>query len=203
MVLEVALAWPSYLAFFNPIVKPGYVHRHLVESSLDWGQDLPGLSRWLKENNSANEPVFLAYFGVDRPEAYGIRSVRIPEDSGQAGSLPHVGGLYCISATTLQGVYTSRPGPWSKKHEDAYQQLRSQLSQSPTQEQIRSLERARFLRLLAFLRHQEPIANIGGSILIFRLDAAAAQTALHGPPAELVPLPLIEQLKAQQSRSSL
>ena len=197
-------------------MKRGSAHMHLVESSLDWGQDLPGLSRWLRDNNSTQEQIFLAYFGIDRPEEYGIRAVRIPEDSasrgrvaGQAGSLPHLkplplaAGLYCISATTLQGAYTPRPGPWSKKHEEAYQQLKEQLSKSPTQEQIRSLERARFLRLLAFLRQREPVANIGGSILIFRLDDADVHAALEGPPAELVPLPLMEQLQAQRGRRSL
>jgi len=205
LVLEASLAWPHHLAFFNPIVRPGSAHQHLVESSLDWGQDLPGLGRWLKENNSAGVPVFLAYFGVDRADAYGIRAIQIPgaAEAAKNQPLPLSAGLYCVSATTLQGVYTSRPGPWSKKHEEAYQQLQSQPSKSPTPEQIRSLERARFLRLLAFLRHQNPVANIGGSILIFRLTEADVHTALQGPPAEFVPLPLIEQLKAQQGRSRL
>ena len=205
LVLETTLAWPNYLAFFNPSMRPGSAYRHLVESSLDWGQDLPGLSRWLKENNSAESPVFVAYFGVDRPDVYGIRAIRIPGANVAAKDqpLPLSAGLYCISATTLQGVYTPRPGPWSKKHEDAYQQLQSQLPMSPTPETIRSLERARFLRLLAFLRHQKPVANIGGSILIFRLDEGEVHAALEGPPVELVPLPLMEQLKAQPGRRSL
>jgi len=158
----------------------------------------------LHSNNASSEPVFLAYFGVDRPEEYGIRAVRIPDDStvNKQAPLSYSAGLYCVSATTLQGVYTPRPGPWSRKHEEAYQQLRQQQAKSPTPEQIRSLERACFLRLLAFLRHQEPVANIGGSIFIFRLTDADVVAALEGPPAELVPLPLIEQLKAQQSRRS-
>ena len=203
MVFETALSWPNYLAYFSPIVRPGLAHRHLVESSLDWGQDLPGLNRWLKENRAPKETVYLAYFGVDRPEAYGIQAVQIPEATSPTKNqpLPLSDGLYCVSATTLQGVYTPRPGPWSKKHEEAYQQLKVDLSNSPKPEQIRSLERARFLRLLAFLRHQQPIANIGSSILIFRLDDADVHAALEGTPAELAPLPLMEQLKARQSRS--
>jgi tetratricopeptide (TPR) repeat protein len=40
-------------------------------------------------------------------------------------------------------------------------------------------------RLKAFLRHRPPDAVIGGSILVFRLDAAEIERALHGPPAEL------------------
>lgn len=40
-------------------------------------------------------------------------------------------------------------------------------------------------RLRAFLRHREPDANVGGSILIFRLSAGDLDAALRGPPAEL------------------
>jgi hypothetical protein len=40
-----------------------------VDSSLDWGQDLPGLREWLSENdllNNPREPVFLSYFPTSR-----------------------------------------------------------------------------------------------------------------------------------------
>jgi tetratricopeptide (TPR) repeat protein len=40
-------------------------------------------------------------------------------------------------------------------------------------------------RLKTFLRHRPPDAAIGGSILVFRLDTAEIDRALHGPPAEL------------------
>jgi hypothetical protein len=42
------MARPNYLAYFNAFAggtANGW--RHLVDSSLDWGQDLPGLKRWL------------------------------------------------------------------------------------------------------------------------------------------------------------
>jgi tetratricopeptide (TPR) repeat protein len=42
-------------------------------------------------------------------------------------------------------------------------------------------------RLRAYLRHREPDATVGGSILIFRLSAGDLDAALRGPPAELLP----------------
>ncbi len=41
-------------------------------------------------------------------------------------------------------------------------------------------------RLRAYLRHRSPDADIGRSILIFRLSAADLDAALRGPPAELL-----------------
>ena len=41
-------------------------------------------------------------------------------------------------------------------------------------------------RLRAYLRHRQPDADVGRSILIFRLSAADLDAALRGPPAELL-----------------
>src|SRR6185312_15706987 len=39
--------WPNYLAYFNQLIgSHTNAYRHLVDSSLDWGQDLPALKRW-------------------------------------------------------------------------------------------------------------------------------------------------------------
>src|SRR5439155_13724202 len=74
-VAEGLLAWPHYLAYFNPIAggaRNGY--RHLVDSSLDWGQDLPGLQR--------HHPAYLAYFGTGSPRYYGIVASLLPSFIG-------------------------------------------------------------------------------------------------------------------------
>jgi hypothetical protein len=39
---ESLFAYPNYIAYFNPLVPRGWAHQHLVDSNLDWGQDLPG-----------------------------------------------------------------------------------------------------------------------------------------------------------------
>src|SRR5215472_10225983 len=46
-----ASVYPHYLTFFNEIAGgPKNGHRVLVDSNLDWGQDLPGLKRWMDAN---------------------------------------------------------------------------------------------------------------------------------------------------------
>jgi 4-amino-4-deoxy-L-arabinose transferase-like glycosyltransferase len=58
LVLDVLLAFPNYLAYFNRLAggsSEGY--RHLVDSSLDWGQELPNLKKWLDKNvNKSSAP---------------------------------------------------------------------------------------------------------------------------------------------------
>ncbi|MGE3822410.1 MAG: ArnT family glycosyltransferase, partial [Isosphaeraceae bacterium] len=51
---------PHYLAYFNwASGGPDQGAEHLIDSNLDWGQDLIGLRRWL-ERNAPGEPVGLA-----------------------------------------------------------------------------------------------------------------------------------------------
>ena len=67
---EVAGQFPNYLAYFNPIAGgPAHGYRHLVDSSLDWGQDLPDVQRYLERRKPAG-PLYLAYFGVGSPNYY-------------------------------------------------------------------------------------------------------------------------------------
>ncbi len=54
--------YPYYLTYFNQTVggpKGGYLY--VVDSNLDWGQDLKRLADWTKENNIEN--IHLDYFG--------------------------------------------------------------------------------------------------------------------------------------------
>ncbi len=67
LVVESALAHPHYLAFFNlPSGGSRHGHHYLVDSSLDWGQDLKGLAAYVQAEGV--EEVCLAYFGMDNPE---------------------------------------------------------------------------------------------------------------------------------------
>ncbi|MEX2044460.1 MAG: glycosyltransferase family 39 protein, partial [Opitutus sp.] len=55
---EAARVAPYFLGYFNPIAGgPENGWRHLVDSSLDWGQDLPGLRKWL-DKHAGSEPVY-------------------------------------------------------------------------------------------------------------------------------------------------
>ncbi|HEY6071302.1 MAG TPA: glycosyltransferase family 39 protein, partial [Chthoniobacterales bacterium] len=77
--VAILLAWqigesfasrPNYLAYFNQIAGgPSRGYQHLVDSSLDWGQDLPGLKTWIDDHRAIvdQKPVYLAYFGTADP----------------------------------------------------------------------------------------------------------------------------------------
>ena len=80
-VMESAAIRPNYLAYFNQLAGgPSRGYTHLADSSLDWGQDLPALKRWL-DAQGLQQPdhggVYLSYFGTARPEYYGIRATTL------------------------------------------------------------------------------------------------------------------------------
>lgn len=61
-VYETVHIHPFYLTYFNQVAGgPSGGHRHVVDSNLDWGQDLKRLSIWVEENNIRN--LNLDYFG--------------------------------------------------------------------------------------------------------------------------------------------
>ncbi len=67
-------AWmhPAYLTYFNPAVGgPRQGHFLLLDSNLDWGQDLYRVPQALREMNHRG-PVRLLYFGNVPPRLYGI-----------------------------------------------------------------------------------------------------------------------------------
>lgn len=178
---ESLLAFPHYLAYFNLLVPRERAYHCLVDSNLDWGQDLPRLKQWLVAH--ADQPAYLSYFGTGSPDYYGIRAARLPSDDLQPG-------YYCISGTNLQAVYITPPGRWNKTYERAYQTFRSELAKGEVKEpeiaqKQRLLRDLQFARLLAYLRQREPDAEIGYSILIYRLSNDDIQAALQGLPVEL------------------
>ena len=132
-VAESIVTWPDYLAYFNQLIGgPRYGYRYLADSSLDWGQDLPGFKRWLdmrREETPNFGPVYLSYFGAGNPLYYGI-----DDEAGVRRLPPYIGldedrfleplepGVYCISATQIHGIYTDARGSWELGlHEKHYQ----------------------------------------------------------------------------------
>jgi hypothetical protein len=71
LVLEVCYRFPHYLAYFNGVVRPAQAYRHLVDSSLDWGQDLPGVRRYI-ETRHLSGPIYLSYYGFASPAYYRV-----------------------------------------------------------------------------------------------------------------------------------
>ena len=99
---------PHYLAYFNEIAGgPAHGYEHLVDSNLDWGQDLPALKAWMDARGVAR--IKLSYFGSADPGYYGIDADFLP---GYMSPRPprvtrevRTGDLVAVSATNLQGVY--------------------------------------------------------------------------------------------------
>ncbi len=90
---------PHYLAYFSPLVGgPANGARLLVDSNLDWGQDLPSLRKELER--LGNPRVLLYYFGTASPEAYGVRAT--VAQSGHFGDWENY-EFIAVSLTTLYG----------------------------------------------------------------------------------------------------
>ncbi len=182
-VAESLMIRPHYLAYFNQLIGgPSQAYRHLVDSSLDWGQDLPGLRNWLAENNEDKQPVYLSFFGTASPDYYGISAIRLPSNAEiqrpQDKTAQLHTGIYCISATMLQSLYAVPVGPWTASYEKTYQALFS--DRNPPQ--VDEFQRYRFARLCSYLRKRDYDSQVGYSILIFRLSEAEIQRAMYGPP---------------------
>jgi hypothetical protein len=98
----------GYLTYFNLLAGgPARGHRVLVDSNLDWGQDLKGLKAWMDGNGVSR--VKLSYFGTADPEYHRIACDLLP---GQMLPPPRdvvrgiaPGDVVAVSATNLQGVY--------------------------------------------------------------------------------------------------
>ena len=92
-VVGAVIIYPDHLAYFNEIAGgPEGGRFWLLDSNLDWGQDLKGLGAWMREHGVST--IFLDYFGRACPRYYGVRTARDFE-----------GGWIAVSATNLAGVY--------------------------------------------------------------------------------------------------
>jgi hypothetical protein len=102
---------PYALAYFNELAGgPRNGYRHLVDSSLDWGQDLKGLKPFLDRHRIRR--VKLSYFGTADPAYYGIPCDYLPSSMRPAPErlvlFTRPGDVVVVSATNLQGVYLPR-----------------------------------------------------------------------------------------------
>ena len=193
--------YPNYLAYFNWFAGgPRHAWRHLVDSSLDWGQDLPGLAACLDSHPSGDVgDVYVAYFGSGKELAvrhFGIEArmlpMRLADDA--TGDYSYRPGRYAISATDLQQIYSGRRD-WTDELEQRYQSFLPSLErlvQTPDDPEARkpfterrfrkafdTFAKDRFARLCAYLREREPDDQVSHTIMIYSLDSAALDEALH------------------------
>ncbi|HEY1849140.1 MAG TPA: glycosyltransferase family 39 protein [Opitutaceae bacterium] len=207
-VTESGSVAPNYLAYFNELAGgPSGGYRHLVDSSLDWGQDLPSLKEWLAGHRAPGEDAYLAYFGSDEPARYKLGAKQLTFINLFHEPDPYIDlgpGIYCVGATVLQQVYSPVTGPWSIALERQYETLRAfagdfraycydpaararleqRMPAARWEASIDRYEHLRLARLCAYLVVRRPDANVGHSILIYRLDAGEIRAATAGSLSE-------------------
>ncbi len=147
--LSTSLISPHFLAFFNILAGgPENGWRSLVDSNLDWGQDLAGLKGWMDENGV--EHLWLSYFGEARPAYYALNYTGLdsfPPRLMNPQTRPFypadpAPGFYAISASNLQGVLFA--------------------------------DHDRF----AWFREQEPVDKVGYSIFLYEVPAYGEPVSL-------------------------
>ncbi len=150
--------FPHHLSYFNELVGgPAKADNVLVDSNLDWGQDLPALKTWMEQNKI--DRVNLAYFGTALPAAYGIHYWPMPAF------------LHFIIGPELDSYnpYTPEPGWYAI---------------SATSLRMGLVYRDQ--NLYAFFRDRLPDARAGYSILLYKIeypaDTPIDRTVVVGTP---------------------
>ena len=131
---------PHYLSFFNLLAGgPEKGYTILIDSNIDWGQDLLRLQEWMRENNVSS--VKLSWFGSAPPSAYGLVYEPLP---GYPHHLDLWWNLPFDPAAPAPGWYAISV---------------SNLGEPP----LRTEEKTRF----AWFRNHEPTDRIGYSINLY------------------------------------
>jgi hypothetical protein len=107
MAVSIGMAFPSYLSYFNELAWHIPKHEMLVDSSLDWGQDLKRLAQYVDEHDI--ETLYVDYFGGGQPDYYLSNLTYWHSSDGP------VTGYIAVSATFYQfsRFYGPIEGKWS------------------------------------------------------------------------------------------
>ena len=114
MIVGSVAAYPNYISYFNETTIGHNRYDLMVDSSLDWGQDLKRLKTYVDENHISS--IYADYFGGGVPGLY------IPQEKDwHAGNGP-VTGWIAISAEFYQFSKMTGPveGKWSYGWLDSY-----------------------------------------------------------------------------------
>ena len=146
---------PHHLSYFNQAAGgPDAGYQLLCDSSVDWGQDLGFLCKWVEDNPQANESLHIAYFGAFDPRSIGVQYQPPATASALGGRLRQIEpGWYVVSRNFVVG----HPMP------------------IPT-----GTDRLNFRFVghqgLSYLSDLEPIDQIGHSMNVYRISPAQART---------------------------
>jgi hypothetical protein len=168
---------PHYLAYFNwASGGPDRGAEHLIDSNLDWGQDLVTLDRWLHANHPGKK-VGLAYFGQINPALLKLRGGGFdwflpPAVPGTVEPLPGVDpsyrvgpaqrltpGLYAISASVVKGL------PW-RFYDSITLNTNPETSWLPSWD---ARENRRGEDAFGYFRGLTPVERVGHSIYVYEV----------------------------------
>ena len=169
---------PDYLAYFNwASGGPDRGSEHLIDSNLDWGQDLVKLNRWLKQNRPGKR-VGLAYFGQINPSLLKLRgdgfdwflppalpgtiSPMVPDTTRLIGPFAArlVPGTYAVSASIVRGL------PWR-----LYDSISLATPESSWMPSWRTHEDRSHRDTFGYFRGMTPVARVGRSIYVYEVSA--------------------------------
>jgi hypothetical protein len=105
VVPAVRAAPRGYLAYFNALAGgTDGGHRVLLDSNLDWGQDLPRLADWARREGGGE--IALGYVGADDPSRLGIAWRDLPGRNlyGSAGADVPLRGTVVLSPALVYGL---------------------------------------------------------------------------------------------------
>lgn len=166
-------AFPNFIPYFHEPARIAMSNGQipwLVDSNVDWGQDLHRLRRFVAERGDG-KPVKLAYFGSADPRLYLDCEPLIGHIERRPLATLEA-GLFVVSPTVLSGAYhpALRPGYWA--NEANRERLRPSSAESDAG---RSLHERRVELLLARLRGRAADARVG-ALLVYRLSAAEVES---------------------------
>ncbi len=114
LAIPVLAAYPNYLGYFNILTYGRPKYKLMVDSSIDWGQDLKRLAIWDKDNNIPN--LKIDYFGGGLPSYYIPDSVE-----WHTGYGPTSGWLAVSTSFYTMSKFTGpKEGKWSYNWLDNY-----------------------------------------------------------------------------------
>lgn len=100
-IVSVSSVYPHFLAYFNELIGgPSNGYKYVVDSNLDWGQDLKRLKSWTDNNNV--DKIFIDYFGGANIQYYFKDKYSPWWGERPQEELPK-GSYFAVSATLLQG----------------------------------------------------------------------------------------------------
>jgi len=171
---------PHYLSYFNRLAGgPERGWHYLVDSNIDWGQDLPSLRRELQRLGYRRAA--LRYFGTADPKDYGVDADRVPHLTRPLDEYDSL----AISVTPLQGLYSGSDDPFREfrqieptaragKSIFLYELARPEVKAA----MARTMARYRAVRLL-------PDSTTMGGLPAYRIETPAAVYVLEKAGAGL------------------